>query len=78
MELIKYADPFLQWRLLHIINQYCLTYKVPESWKIAEVTYLFKKGDRRECKNYRGISLLNAEYKIYARVRLKTISEAFL
>jgi hypothetical protein len=80
MELIKYADPLLHWGLLHI-NQCLLTYKVPESWKIAEVISLFKKGDRRECKNYRGISLLNTVYKIYTRIvnkRLKTISEALL
>jgi sorting nexin-29 len=81
MELIKYADPLLHWRLLHIINQCWLTCKVPESWKIAEVISLFKKGDCRECKNYRGLSLLNTLYKIYARIvnkRLRTISEALL
>jgi sorting nexin-29 len=66
---------------LHIINQFWLTYEVPEIWKIAEVIPLFKKGDRRECKHYRGISLLNTVYKIYARIvnkRLRTISEALL
>jgi hypothetical protein len=79
MELMKYVDPLLHWRLLYIINQCWLTYKVSESWKIAEIISLFKKGDRRECKNYRGISLLNTVYKIYARIvnkRLRTISEA--
>jgi hypothetical protein len=81
MELIKYADPLLHLRLLHIINQCWLTYRVPESWKIAEVISLCKKGDCRECKIYRGISLLNTVYKIYARIvnkRLRTISEALL
>jgi sorting nexin-29 len=51
------------------------------SWRIAEVISLFKKGDRRECKNYKGISLLNTEYKMYAIIvnkRLRTISEALL
>jgi hypothetical protein len=79
MELIKYAVLLLHWRLFR--NQCRLTYKVPESWKIAEVMSLFKKGDRREYKNYRGISLLNTVYKIYARVvnkRLRKVSEALL
>jgi hypothetical protein len=31
MELIKYVDPLFHWRLLYIINQCWLTYKVPES-----------------------------------------------
>ena len=40
-----------------------------------------KKGKRDDCSNYRGISLLNSGYKIYAKIitqRFKTISEAIL
>jgi hypothetical protein len=50
MELMKYADPLLHWRLLHIITQCWLTYKVPESWKIAEVISLFKKATTENVK----------------------------
>jgi sorting nexin-29 len=64
-----------------MINECWPTYKVVESWKIAEAISLFKKCHRRECKNYRGISLLNTVYKMYSRIvnkRLGTISEALL
>ena len=48
----------------------------PEDLRSAVIVLLYKgKGERIECKNYRGISLLRADGKIYAgilvdRVRL--------
>ena len=40
---------------------------VPENWRSAVIVPLYKgKGERTECKNYRGISLLSGVGKIYA------------
>ena len=40
---------------------------VPEDWKSAVIIPQYKgKGERTECKTYRGISLLSVDGKIYA------------
>uniref|UniRef100_A0A3B3C6W3 Reverse transcriptase domain-containing protein n=1 Tax=Oryzias melastigma TaxID=30732 RepID=A0A3B3C6W3_ORYME len=41
---------------------------VPVDWQTGVVVPLFKKGDRRVCSNYRGITLLSLPGKVYARV----------
>ncbi len=32
---------------------------IPEDWGVSVIHPLFKKGDRRACGNYRGISLID-------------------
>jgi hypothetical protein len=54
---------------------------IPKDWLKANIISLFKKGNRNISGNYRGISLLDSAYKLYARIlnkRLKTISECIL
>ncbi|KAK3526805.1 hypothetical protein QTP70_033550 [Hemibagrus guttatus] len=41
---------------------------VPLDWATGVVIPLFKKGDRRVCSNYRGITLLSFPGKVYSRV----------
>ncbi|KAI3363117.1 hypothetical protein L3Q82_011764 [Scortum barcoo] len=51
---------------------------VPLVWQTGVVVPLFKKGDRRVCSNYRGITLLSLPGKVYARVlerRIRPIVE---
>ena len=42
--------------------------RVPVDWQTGIVVPVFKKGDRRECSNHRGITLLSLPGKVYARV----------
>ena len=39
---------------------------VPLDWQTGVVVPLFKKGDRRVCSNYRGITLLSLPGKVYS------------
>ena len=41
---------------------------VPAAWQTGVVVPIFKKGDRRVCSNYRGITLLSLPGKVYSRV----------
>ena len=47
---------------------------VPQAWKDANIVTIYKKGDRTECGNYRGISLLSAAGKIFARILQNRLS----
>ena len=48
---------------------------VPENWRSAAIVTLYKgKGERTECSNYRGISLLSVGGKIYAGILVDRMS----
>jgi sorting nexin-29 len=48
-----------------------------KDWKKASVIPIYKKGDRKDCENYRGISLLNSRYKIYANIIKNKLSRYY-
>ena len=54
-----------------IFNNILHTQKIPPEWKEAKIIILFKKGDRKDIKNYRPISLLSHLYKLFTRVLQK-------
>ena len=49
---------------------------IPEDWRKSELVVLYKKGDTKECKNYRGISLLSVAEKAFARIILTRMQKA--
>jgi sorting nexin-29 len=44
--------------------------ELPDQWKESIVVPIHKKGDKTDCSNYRGISLLSASYKILSNILL--------
>jgi hypothetical protein len=77
-ELIKSAGADLWHRLHRIIIRVWDEEKVPDDWLMGLLIPIFKKGVKVECKNYRGICLLNASYKVLAEIlfcRLETYAE---
>lgn len=49
---------------------------VPQDWRDTILVSLFKKGDRSECGNFRGISLLSTVGKVFARILLNRLISA--
>ena len=70
-EVLKCGKPVL---LQHLHELLCLCWKmghVPQDMRDANIVTLYKnKGDRSDCNNYRGISLLSIVGKVFARVVL--------
>ena len=66
VELIKKGGPpeLLQ-RIFDLLLEIWDQERMLEEWEIGTICPVFKKGDRRECSNYRGINLLNITYKMF-------------
>jgi hypothetical protein len=49
--------------------------ELPEEWKKLVVVPIYKKGNKTDCSNYRGISLLPTTYKILTNILLSKLTE---
>jgi sorting nexin-29 len=48
--------------------------ELPHQWKESIVVPIHKKGDKTDCSNYRGISLLSTSYKILSNILLSRLT----
>lgn len=81
-EIFKHGGRQLRAKLHTLFQKIWKEETVPKDFRDASVVNIYKrKGDRADCTNYRGISLLCAAGKILARIittRLQTALEALL
>uniref|UniRef100_A0A803SUG8 Reverse transcriptase domain-containing protein n=1 Tax=Anolis carolinensis TaxID=28377 RepID=A0A803SUG8_ANOCA len=62
--------------LKKIMNQILENQKIPDSWRNATITMIPKEGqDLKNVKNYRPISLLNSDYKIFTTILAERMKE---
>ena len=65
-EFIKNGGLTLKKKLFQLRVKIWKQEKTPYEWSECILCPIYKKGDRKQCNNYRGISLLNITYKIFA------------
>jgi hypothetical protein len=47
---------------------------LPDQWKESIIVPIHKKGEKIDCNNYRGISLLSNSYKVSSNIILSRLS----
>ncbi|MCJ3464047.1 reverse transcriptase family protein, partial [Klebsiella pneumoniae] len=67
-ELLKDGGQIILEKLASLYTQCLMTASIPESWKNANIILIHKKGDTKDLKNYRPISLLSVVYKVFTKV----------
>lgn len=67
-EMIKYMDESGKEKLRELLNTIINEKIIPNEWNIGIVLPIHKKGDTRNCENYRGITLTCIGGKVLARI----------
>ena len=65
-EFIKNGGLTLKQKIHQLVVKIWKQEKIPREWSEGILYPIYKKGDRNQCNNYRGISLLNITYNILA------------
>jgi hypothetical protein len=73
-ELIKAGGRIIQSEIHKLIISVCNKEELPEEWKDSVIVLIFKKGDKTDCGNYRGVSLLSTTYKILSNILLSKLT----
>ena len=72
-ELIKAGGRTICLEIHKLITSIWKKEKLPEEWKESVIIPVHKKGDKTDCNNYRGISLLPTTYKILSNILLSRL-----
>lgn len=74
MEFYKTFWDILKQDLLFVLNGLEKLDRLPDSFRTGIVTLLFKKEDKTELKNWRPITLLNFDNKLFSKILANRMS----
>jgi hypothetical protein len=73
-ELIQAGGEILLSVIHKLINSIWNEEELPDQWKESIIVPIYKKGDKTDCRNYCGISLLLTSYKMLSNILLSRLS----
>jgi hypothetical protein len=73
-ELFQDGGEILLSAIQKLINSVSNKEELPDQWKKSIIVPIHKKGDKTNCNNYRGISLLSTSYKMLSNILLSRLS----
>jgi hypothetical protein len=73
-ELIKAGVRIIRSEIHKLIISIWNKEELPEEWKESVIVPIYKKGDKRDCSKYQGISLLSTTYKILSNILLSRLT----
>jgi hypothetical protein len=75
VELIKYGGDRFRERIQNLIDRVKQRCKIPKKWKISHISSIYKKGDRRDHRNYRGISVNGTLSRLFSKILQKRLQK---
>jgi hypothetical protein len=73
-ELIQVGGEILCSKIHNLINSIWNKTDLPDQWNVSIIASIHKKGQKTDCSNYHGISLLLTSYKIVSYILLSRLS----
>ena len=68
IETLKAGDETIAKQLAKLYTKCITERRIPQTWKEANMVIFFKKGNRKDIKNYRPICLLSNMYKLFTKI----------
>jgi hypothetical protein len=73
-QLIKAGSEILCSGIHRLIGALWNKEELPQQWKESIIAPIYKNGDKTDCNNYRGISLLSTAYKMLSNILLARLT----
>jgi Reverse transcriptase (RNA-dependent DNA polymerase). len=75
---MKYGGHRLREKICNLNDRVVQCSKTPKEWKISHISPIYKKGDKQEPKNYRGISVNDTLNRLFSKIIQKKLQENFI